>query len=111
MSQLGVHALDHGQMIAELYELWLYKRIDAGLWIVQGYADGLGKPTKDSAWRTTLQVGCHLLAFGTIVSGWGTPDQVEHVAQVGRDLIVNSWRKDREWIERSELACLFIQTQ
>ena len=109
MAQLGVRSLDHGQMIAELYQLWLYKKIGAGLWIMQGFAEGLGQQTDSSIWRTAIQVGCHLLSFGTVSHGWGTPDQVKEVARVGRDIIVNAWRRNREWFEKSELACFFTQ--
>jgi hypothetical protein len=36
-AQLGVPTLDHGEMIGELYAFWLYKKIDDGLWMMQGY--------------------------------------------------------------------------
>ena len=98
-------------MIAELYALWLYKKIDAGLWMVQGYAEGLGEQTEASAWRTALQVGVHLLSFGTVAPGWGTREQAEDVARVGRDIIVNAQSRNREWFEKSELVCLFSQTR
>ncbi|KAJ5579852.1 uncharacterized protein N7459_005837 [Penicillium hispanicum] len=106
MAHLGVPAMDHGEIIGELYALWLYRRIDAGLWMIQGYADGLGEQTESSAWRIALQVGSHLLSFGTIAPGWGTPEQVEEVALRGRDIVVHSWKKDRRWLENTELACL-----
>lgn len=107
MAHLGVPALDHGEMIGEMYALWLYKKIDAGLWMMQGYAEGLGEQTESRAWRTILQVGIHLLSFGTIAPGWGTSEQIEQVAKLGKEIIVNSWTKDSEWILNSELACLF----
>jgi hypothetical protein len=104
--QLGVPALDHGEMIGEFYAFWLYKKIDAGLWVMQGYIEGLGKQSESLAWRNAIQVGVHLLAFSTI-AGWGTPGQIEIVAGLGRDIIVKAWNRDREWFEKSELACLF----
>lgn len=103
--------MDHGEMLGELYALWLYRKIDAGLWMVQGYVDGLGEQTETSAWRTALQVGCHLLSFGTAAPGWGTPDQVKEVARVGRDILVNSWKRNREWFEKSEVACLMARAK
>lgn len=105
-AQLGVPALDHGEMIAELYSFWLYKKIDAGLWMVQGYVKGLGEQSEADALRIAIQVGVHLLSFSTI-AGWGTPDQIEGVARLAREIIVNAWARDREWFETSELACLF----
>lgn len=106
-AQLGVHSLDHGEMIGELYALWLYKKIDAALWMIQGYVEGLGEQTDTSAWRVAIQVGCHLVSFGTIYPGWGTPDQVECVARVGKNVIMNAWQRNRKWFEGNELACLF----
>ncbi|KAI5926354.1 kinase-like domain-containing protein [Camillea tinctor] len=107
MAQVGVPSLDLGQMIAELYELKLYKDITAGLWIVQGFVEGYGVETEDLALRTAIQVGAHLVCFGTSVQGWGTPEQVEMVARTGKDIIVHAWRRNRAWFEAGDLACLF----
>ncbi|KAI0194991.1 kinase-like domain-containing protein [Astrocystis sublimbata] len=107
MSQLGLPNLDLGQMIAELYELKLYKNITASLWTAQGFIEGYGAVSNDFAFRTLIQTGAHLISFGTSVQGWGTPEQVEMVARTGRDIIVHAWRKDLEWFLRGDLACLF----
>ncbi|KAI1862693.1 uncharacterized protein JN550_010030 [Neoarthrinium moseri] len=107
MAQLGVRELDYGQMLAEMYQLWLYKNIDAGLWMVQGFAEGLQLQSERVAFRTAAQLGCHLVAFGCVTPGWGTPEQGREVARVGRDVIVNARNGNREWFEKSELACLF----
>ncbi|RYP10101.1 hypothetical protein DL764_000892 [Monosporascus ibericus] len=97
MAQLGVPSLDLGQMIAELYELWLYKSIDAGLWMIQGLTEAYGIVSADFAFRIAIQVGTHLISFGTSVQGWGSPEQVEVVARTGRDLVVHAWKQDRAW--------------
>ncbi|KAJ6031053.1 kinase-like domain-containing protein [Penicillium herquei] len=107
MAQLGPPAIDHGEMVGEMYALWFYRKIDAGLWMIQGYADGLGNQTEDQAWRIVLQIGVHLLTFGVIAPNWGTPDQVKDLARVGKEIVVNSWKKDRSWVEGTELACFF----
>ncbi|KAF5020302.1 hypothetical protein F66182_7678 [Fusarium sp. NRRL 66182] len=109
-AQLGVPSMDHGGMMGEMYVLWLYKHMDAGLWMVQGYAEGLGPRSEAQAWRVALQMGVHLVSFGTLASGWGTPTEVENMARLGRDMIVKAWNKDRDWFEQSELACLFSGT-
>ncbi|KAI2642758.1 kinase-like domain-containing protein [Xylaria nigripes] len=110
MSQLGMPSLDLGQMIAELYELKLFKDITAGLWMVQGFTEGYGPVSDDFAFRTAIQTGAHLISFGTSVQNWGTTEQVEMVARTGRDIIVQAWRRDREWFRGSDLDCLFQST-
>ncbi|KAK7953591.1 hypothetical protein PG996_014483 [Apiospora saccharicola] len=107
MAQLGVPSLDLGQMLAEMYELWLYKRVRAGLWMMEGLIEGYGAVTETSALRAAVQLGAHLVCFGTSVPGWGTPEQVQEIARTGRDIICRAWRKDRAWFESGELACLF----
>lgn len=107
MAQLGKYWFDLGQMIAELYELKLYKDISGGLWIVQGFVDGYGAVSEGFAFRTAIQVGVHLIGFGTSVQGWGTPEQVENVARTGKDIIVHALKKDRQWFEEGDLASLF----
>jgi hypothetical protein len=105
-AQLGVPALDHGEVIGEMYLLSFFKKTEAGLWMVKGYAEGLGEQNESSAWRTALQIGVHLLAFGTLDRGWGTPEQIQELARFGRDIVVNARDKNRSWFEKSELGCL-----
>lgn len=107
MAQIGVTNLDLGQIIAELYQLKLFKDITAGLWIVQGFVEAYGAVSDDFAFRTAIQIGAHLITFGTSVEGWGTPEQVETIARTGRDIIVHAWNKDRDWFRTHDLACLF----
>lgn len=53
MCQLWKPQLDLGQMIAELYELYLYKKIDAWLWLIEGFLAGYGFVDDDLAFRTS----------------------------------------------------------
>lgn len=104
---LAVAPLDLGQMIAELYELKLYKDMDAGPWMIQGFLKGYGVVDDDFAFRTLLHVGVHLIGFGTTVQDWGTEQQIKGVASEGRDLVMNSWEKNREFFECHPLGCIF----
>ncbi|KAB5557962.1 kinase-like domain-containing protein [Coniochaeta sp. 2T2.1] len=106
MCSFGVRPLDLGQMIAELYELYLYKGIGAGLWLIEGFCAGYGIEDDAFAFRTALTVGTHLVAFGN-VQGWGTEEQVRGVIARGKEIIVRAWGRDREWFVASDLASLF----
>ncbi|EXF82231.1 phosphotransferase [Colletotrichum fioriniae PJ7] len=107
MCQLAVKPLDLGQMIAELYELKLYKDMEAGIWLIQGFVSGYGVMDDDFAFRTLLHVAVHLIGFGTTVQGWGTQDQAKAVASEGREILKNAWAKDRGFFEKHPLGCIF----
>lgn len=107
MCQLWKPQLDVGQMIAELYELTLYKDIQAGLWLIDGFLSGYGWMDDAFAFRTLLHAGTHLVGFGSGVAGWGTPEQQEMVVRTGRDIILRAWQKDKDWFESHDLASIF----
>ncbi|EAW08017.1 uncharacterized protein ACLA_027390 [Aspergillus clavatus NRRL 1] len=109
LCQYGPRALDLGQMIAELYELKHFKDIDAGIWIIEGLAEGYGVIDEDMAFRTAIHVGVHLICWGSTVAGWGTDEQIEEVVKIGRDLVVRGWEKDRAWFEGIWLRGLFTR--
>lgn len=97
-------------MIAEMYELTLYKGTKAGLWLIEGFVAGYGNVYDAFAYRTALHIGTHLVGFGSMIPSWGTPEQCENVAGVGKDIILRAWSKDRAWFEGHDLACLFSLT-
>jgi hypothetical protein len=107
MAQIGSRALDLGQMIAETYETKLFKNAEHGVSVIEGFMDGYGPLSDKMAFRTTIQVGAHLVCFGSRVAGWGSPEQVEEVVKVGRDLIVQAWKENKSWFEGHTLGCLF----
>lgn len=105
--QLNIRPLDLGQMIAEMYELCLFKNMDEGKWLIEGFLEGYGNIDEAFAFRVLIQVGAHLICWGSRAPNWGTDDQVREVVRTGRDLIVRAWHKDRGFFEASDLACLF----
>lgn len=107
MAQVASRALDLGQMIAETYETKLFKNVEHGVWVIEGFMDGYGPLSDKMAFRTAIHVGVHLVCFGSRVPGWGSPEQVEEVVKVGRDLIVQAWKENKSWFEGHALGCLF----
>ena len=94
-------------MIAELWQLKLYKDIDAGEWLIEAFADGYGAVDDDFAFRTIIHVGVHLICFGSRTPGWGTEEQSENLVRVGKEIIVKAWKKDRSGFEGHVLGSLF----
>lgn len=107
LTQLGVRPLDLGQMIAELWQLKLYKDIDAGEWFIKGFAEGYGTVDDVFAFRTIIHVGVHLICFGSQTPGWGSKEQGENLVKVGKEVILKAWQKDREGFQDHILGCLF----
>lgn len=107
MAQLGMRPLDLGQMIAEMWQLKLYKDIDAGIWLIEGFANGYGEIDDEFAFRTIIHVGIHLICFGSQTPGWGTKEQAEELVKIGRDVVVNAWNTDIDAFKGHPLECLF----
>ncbi|KAH7313300.1 kinase-like domain-containing protein [Stachybotrys elegans] len=107
MAQLGLRPVDLGQFIAELWQLKLYKDIEAAVWMIKGFVQGYGKLEPDFAFRVLLHVGAHLVCFGSTTPGWGTAEQQAQVLKTGKDLLVKSWGKDRAAFDGHDLECLF----
>jgi hypothetical protein len=106
MVHLGVPSIDFGQMVAELYTVWLYKGSSAARWMMQGFVQGYGEVADQVAFRTAIQIGAHLICV-TSTMGWGDSRQVEEAVAHGKDIIMHAWQKDRLWFHSAELGCLF----
>ncbi|KAJ0335748.1 hypothetical protein COL922a_008820 [Colletotrichum nupharicola] len=81
-AQIGVPAMDHCEMIGELYSTWLYDGSDAGIHLIEG--------------------------FGTLAQD-KSELQIDHVTREGRDIIVNSCKKNQAWFKDHVLRCLFTR--
>ncbi|KAF7548830.1 hypothetical protein G7046_g8543 [Stylonectria norvegica] len=112
LAQLGVRPLDVGQMIAELWQLKLYRDMDAGEWLIRAFVDGYGSVTAEFAFRTIVHVGVHLICFGARTPGWGTAAQGEELVRTGKEIILKAWGKnrDRAGFQGHVLECLFGDT-
>lgn len=99
LSHLGSVAFDIGQMLAELYELKLFKDIDAGAWLMEAFVKGYGKIEEAVAFEIAIHMGVHLIVWGSRVEGWGTKKQIERVVEVGRNWVLAGWAQDREALD------------
>lgn len=110
MAQVGVQAEDVGQLIAELWQLKLYKEIDAALLIIDSFVEGYGKINVDFAFRVLIHVGAHLICIGSTTPGWGTPEEGQTIVKMGRDVLINAWKRDAEAFERHDLYNILRQS-
>jgi hypothetical protein len=107
MTQLGMRALDLGQILAELYEIKQFRNNDAGIWIMEGLIEKYPLLGEEQAYRIAVHMGVHLVCWSG-VPGWATASRVEDVVRMGRDIIAKAWERDREWFEKDEtLSFLF----
>ena len=106
--QLGVPALDLGQMIAEMWKPTVCRDFDTGRWLIRGFVAAYGPLGDDLAFRTAIVIGTHLIAFSPFGNEhWGPPEKIEKAVKVGKDVIVNAWKKNRDWFDGGDLECLF----
>lgn len=111
LSHIGSQSLDLGQMFGDLYETTYIKGIDAALWLIESIMGGYG-PVEDAvAFRVAIQIGAHLVCWGTRKAAGATVEgavsQKEGVATVGRDFMLKGWEKDRRFFEGTALKYLF----
>lgn len=112
LAQLGVRALDLGEMLGDLLGLWRYQKIDGGLWMMQGFMEAYHEKSEAAVFRAAIQVGGRLLCHSLDIPGWGDDEKVKReVVRLGGELMVHGWRKDRAWFESGELAFLFSGVQ
>lgn len=111
MCQLGLPALDIGQMVAEMYQLRALGNLDAGAHLVRGLCEGYGAPGDSTAFRAIAHVGAHMICIGGMLTvGWGRGEEaIEKVVREGNELIAKALARDREWFRqrRHVLDCLF----
>lgn len=106
--QLGSPTMDLGEMVAELYQLFLYRDIEDAKWLIEGLIHGYGYIDDRFAFRTAIHIGAHLISFGSRLKEWGTETQIQNGVRIGMDLIVHAWHEDRGWFEAGDMACLFV---
>ncbi|EED19069.1 conserved hypothetical protein [Talaromyces stipitatus ATCC 10500] len=109
MAQLGMRALDLGQVLAELYKVKHFKNNDGGVWIMEGLMEKYPLLNETQAFQIAVHMGVHLVCWSAVAGvTWGTARQIEGAINIGRDLITKGWEKDREWfLDDGTLRLLF----
>ena len=83
-----------------------FKEILAADWLIEGFMAGYGNLDDATAFRTAIQVGAHLICWGSR-SSKGTPEQTEAAMRIGKDFVVRGWEKDKSFFDGTVLRCLF----
>lgn len=97
---------DIGQMFAELYSLLLFRKIDTGMTIVEGFMQ-VYEMDEDMKWRVVVQIGVHLLCFSSRFEGMGDLETRREVLLKGMELVDRGWKKDEDWVRASFWKCLW----
>jgi hypothetical protein len=106
LSHITSTAFDLGQMIGDLFETRHYKDIEATEWLIEAFMDGYGPVNDDIAFKTAVQVGAHLICWGSMTAK-GSPEQTEQGLRIGCDFVVRGWKKDKAFFNETVLKCLF----
>jgi hypothetical protein len=99
-------AFDLGQMIGDLFETTHFKGIEAADWLIGGIMEGHGALDDATAFRTAIQVGAHLICWGSR-SPKGSTEQTEAAMRIGKDFMVRGWERDKSFFAGTVLKCLF----
>jgi hypothetical protein len=106
LSHITSTAFDLGQMIGDLFETRHYEGIEATEWLIEAFMEGYGPVNNDIAFKTAVQVGAHLICWGSMAAK-GSPEQTEHGLRIGCDFVVRGWEKDKAFFNGTVLKCLF----
>ncbi|KAM7187756.1 hypothetical protein V8F33_011063 [Rhypophila sp. PSN 637] len=99
--------MDLGQMIAELYQLHLYRDIGQARWMIEALINGYGYVDDKFAFRTAIHIGALMICYGSRALGHVPTAELERGIRMGMEMIVHAWHEDRGWFEAGDLACLF----
>ncbi|KAF3012249.1 hypothetical protein E8E14_011172 [Neopestalotiopsis sp. 37M] len=110
-AQFGHRSYDLGQIVGDLYERKVVNKNDIVIPVMEGVIKGYGELSDDMAFRTAMYVGVHLISWDTRRPRQGprvaAPEVIANTLTIGRDFILNAWRKDREFFRGSALSSLF----
>lgn len=105
LAHFGHHAIDLGQMIADLYERYHFLSHPYAQAAIQGFIQGYGPISEDLAFRTAIHAGVHLIFWYKRGNPkdpkrpWATPEKIEGCLRVGNEWIIRGWESDRRWFQ------------
>ena len=75
--------------------------------VITAFAKGYGAFDDDTAYRTVIHAGTHMINWCARHPGAEMRGKVEGLMQRAVAIIVKAWEEDRAWFDNHVLACLF----
>ncbi|TRX87789.1 hypothetical protein FHL15_011327 [Xylaria flabelliformis] len=109
--QFGHRAVDVGGLLADLYERYHFKGVEASIPAMKGFIEGYGPLSEDLAYRVAVHAGVHLICW-YYRRNRNAPlphplPKVLAALTIGRDLIFKGWAKDKAWLHTSIIGPMF----
>ncbi|KAI0098925.1 hypothetical protein GGR51DRAFT_552295 [Nemania sp. FL0031] len=112
-AQFGHRAVDVSRILADLYKHSHFKGAATSIRVMKGFMDGYGSLSDKFAYRIAIHAGVHLICWyyrrdrnQPLLHPLPT---VLAVLELGRDLILKAWRRDKSWLQITLLGPLFAR--
>lgn len=112
-AQFGHRAYDIGQIIGDLYERKHFMGVEGAIWAIDGFIDGYGTLSEDMAFRAAIHAGVQMITWVTrgpplhMRAGWATREKAADIVNLGMNIVLKGWEKDKGWFKSSVLSGLF----
>ena len=103
--------LDIGGFIGDLYVLHRYKGSKACDWFLQGFADGYGPFRRHHLVHLAVSVAVQVLFTGHVVAEIYAREDIDSLAEFGRDLVLKAREGDWEWFESGFLGDIWRMSE
>ncbi|KAJ5757275.1 uncharacterized protein N7511_007457 [Penicillium nucicola] len=107
MYHYGQQHQDIGQLIGDLCILKMFKALDVCGIILENLAASYEIANDDVAFDIVSHIGIQMISWAFISAAGCSKDEEEQLLTFARDLIIKGHERDREWLAKSPLGCLF----
>ncbi|KAI9682237.1 MAG: hypothetical protein M1817_000291 [Caeruleum heppii] len=105
--QVSSFVFDLGQMLAEMYCLWHFRRSRSSRVILESFLSGYGAIEERSALDILIVCGVHLIVWPWRVPGWGNAAQMEECITFGRELVDNAYHGRVDFFRAGPFGSMF----